>query len=303
MTVVAGRYRLIAPIGAGGMATVWRAHDELLERPVAVKAITGTGPSAPDSLLAEARASARLDHPNVVQVYDVIHDGPYGWIVMELVNGLSVHEMVQQRGALSPPAAARIGVAVLSALRAAHSAGVVHRDVKPRNVLVADEGRVLLTDFGLATVQAVDPGPDVTGQLLGSPFFVAPERLRGHDAGPSGDLWSLGATLYAAVEGRPPFQRDTVAGSLTAVLQEPPNPSERLGPLRAIISGLLVKDPDRRTGAHDAFLALCDVAVAPDRRTPARENADSTAAAIAGALSAGRRPPAPRRRGIRRLLY
>jgi serine/threonine protein kinase len=296
MTAVGGRYRLIAPIGAGGMATVWRAHDERLERPVAVKEITGALLSAPADLIAEARASARLDHPNVVQVYDVVHEGPYGWIVMEFVDGPSLHDVVQQRGRLSPPAAAQVGVAVLSALRAAHSAGVVHRDVKPRNVLIAADGRVLLTDFGLATVPAGESAPGGSGELLGSPFFVAPERLRGRDAGPSGDLWSLGATLYAAVDGRPPFERDTVAGSLTAALRESPNPSDRLGPLRPIIRDLLIKDPGRRASAADTYLALLDVATRP----PVESKAGSTSAAIAATLYAGRRPP-PRRRGLRRL--
>jgi hypothetical protein len=258
--LVSGRYRLLEIIGAGGMGRVWLADDELLRRRVAVKEIsTPTDVSTSEMLdlqlttMREARAAARLDHPGVVAVYDVVWRPGRSWIVMEYVESRSLHDAIRDDGPLPHREAARIGLGVLAALRAAHTAGVLHRDVKPHNVLLAPDGRVVLTDFGLAKVEGHDHGPD---PLLGSPYFIAPERLRGGESSPAADLWSLGATLYAAVEGQAPFKRTTTTASLTALAAEPPDPQQRPGPLSTVIDGLLTKDPARRTTAEQAEAQL-----------------------------------------------
>ncbi|NUT37099.1 MAG: serine/threonine protein kinase, partial [Hamadaea sp.] len=253
--VVADRYRLIAPLGSGGMGRVWRAHDEVLDREVAVKQLVvppGLDETDRDDLrrrsIREARAIARLNHPNVVRVFDVLRpEGGDPWIVMEFVAGRSLQE------ALPLPAAqvARIGLAILDALGAAHAAGVVHRDVKPGNVLLASDGRVVLTDFGLATVPG-DPQVTRPGMMFGSPAYLAPERTRDAVAGPASDLWSLGATLYAAVEGRPPFSRASAIATLTALTTEPVPPPRRAGALTPVLLGLLDKDPATRFSAATA---------------------------------------------------
>ncbi|MBM2622078.1 serine/threonine protein kinase [Actinoplanes sp. LDG1-06] len=246
--LVGGRYRLLELIGSGGMGRVWRAQDELLQRVVAVKEITV--PSS--ALLAtqtmrEARAAARLDHPGVITVYDVVWQQEHSWLVMEYVAGRSLQEAIRQDGPLPPADAARLGLRVLSALRSAHAAGVLHRDVKPGNVLLGTDGRVVLTDFGLAIIgDRESGGPD---PRLGSPHYVAPERLRSQPAGVPADLWSLGATLYTAVEGRVPFARDEVEASLHAVLHDDPDPPRRAGPLTGLLLALLDKNPDRRPDA------------------------------------------------------
>ncbi|MCU7728915.1 serine/threonine protein kinase [Actinoplanes sp. KI2] len=250
---VAGRYRLIALLGAGGMGRVYRAHDELLDREVAVKCVRA--PAVRDTVR-EARAAARLDHPHVIRIFDVVQADGRSWIIMEYVPSRSLHEVVSEGGPLTHRDAARIGLAVLEALEAAHAAGVVHRDVKPRNVLIAADGRVVLADFGLAAVGAEPAGPGEP--ILGSPSYVAPEQLRRGVSGEPGDLWSLGATLYYAVEGRPPFARPSVAESLSALLSGPPDPPQRPGPLHSIITPLLTPDPDRRPSATDVRTALRD---------------------------------------------
>jgi predicted Ser/Thr protein kinase len=246
--LVNDRYRLLELIGAGGMGRVYLADDELLDRQVAVKEVTG--PGSPGAMR-EARAAARLDHPGVVRVYDVVWEAGRCWIVMEYVPSRSLH----QAAPVSHREAARIGLDVLVALRAAHRAGVLHGDVKPHNVLLADDGRVMLTDFGLATVDK--SGPDPT---LGSPHYLAPERIRGGISGPEADLWSLGATLHAAVEGRSPFARPTPVSSLHVVLTEPPDPPAKRGPLTPIIERLLAKDPAERLTAAEAEPMLRRVA-------------------------------------------
>lgn len=260
--LVAGRYRLQRIIGSGGMGRVWLADDELLRRRVAVKEISMPAGAGPDPVLdarlttvREARAAARLDHPGVVGIYDVVWCADRPWIVMEYVESRSLDAVLRESGPLSHAEAARIGLGVLSALRAAHAAGVLHRDVKPHNVLLATDGRVVLTDFGVAKIKDAEPG---TGPLLASPYFVAPERLRaeGGEAGEAADLWSLGATLYAAVEGRAPFQRPSTIASLTAVLTEPPDPARFPGPLTPIINRLLTRDPARRLTAEEAQAEL-----------------------------------------------
>ena len=265
-TTVAGRYRLLALVASGGMGRVWRAHDELLDREVAIKELT-----APAGMpvigrrevqfrtVREARAAARLDHPGVVRIFDVVQATGRSWIVMEYIPSRSLQQVISEDGPLTHQEAARVGLAVLSALTAAHAAGVLHLDVKPHNVLIAADRRIVLTDFGLATVSAA-PGSStvsVDGEpLLGSPHYVAPERLRGAAGDARMDLWSLGASLYAAVEGRPPFDRPSITESLAAVLVDAPDPPRHPGPLHPVIAGLLAADPARRWGAAQAQAAL-----------------------------------------------
>lgn len=262
--VAGGRYRLMTTVASGGMGRVWRAHDELLDREVAVKEVlapAGLPPTDASQVLQatvrEARAAARLDHPNVVRIFDVVQSPGRSWIVMEYVASRSLQDIITRDGPLTHRAAARIGLAVLEALRAAHLAGVLHRDVKPHNVLVAEGGRVVLTDFGLATITAV--ATDRTEPLLGSPHYIAPERLRDGASSEQSDLWSLGATLYAAVEGRPPFSRPTVAESLSALLAEAPDPPQHPGPLHGVIAELLTIDPVQRLTAMETRARMQDL--------------------------------------------
>ncbi|HEY0718435.1 MAG TPA: protein kinase, partial [Streptosporangiaceae bacterium] len=237
---------------------VWRARDELLHRDVAVKEIVlpphlepAERDVARQRALREAQMAARLSHPNVVGIYDVVVEDDRPWIVMELVPYRSLRELVMADGPLSPGQAAQVGLGILAALKAAHARGVLHRDVKPANVLLAPGGRVVLTDFGIA--RATDsPVLTGTGVLVGSPSYIAPERARGGPAAASADLWALGACLYAAVEGRPPFDREGALASLTAVVTDEPDPPARAGPLWPVISGLLRKDPEERLSADQA---------------------------------------------------
>ncbi|MFI0981572.1 serine/threonine-protein kinase [Streptomyces sp. NPDC021093] len=255
--VVAGRYRLLAPLGQGGMGVVWRARDEVLGREVAVKEVrapAGLGGTDQTRLYArlerEAWAAARISHRNVVTVYDVATEDGRPWIVMELVRGLSLSDVLAADGTLTPQRAAHIGAEVVTALRAAHAAGVLHRDVKPGNVLIGNDGRVVLTDFGIAMVEGTS-ALTMTGELIGSPEFLAPERAMGRTPGPESDLWSLGVLLYAAVEGSSPFRLDTPLSTLRAVVDEELPPPTGAGALRPVIEGLLRKDPaERMTGAE-----------------------------------------------------
>ncbi|MGI5377588.1 serine/threonine-protein kinase [Streptomyces sp. CA-251387] len=265
--LVSGRYRLADAIGSGGMGRVWRAHDEVLHRAVAIKELTAAlyvSESDQERLLArtraEARAAARINHSAVVTVHDVLeHDGR-PWIVMELVEGYSLADAVKERGRVEPTEAARIGLWVLRALRAAHSAGVLHRDVKPGNVLIsAEDGRVLLTDFGIAQIEG-DTTITRTGEVVGSVDYLAPERVRGHDPGAASDLWALGATLYTAVEGRSPFRRTSPLGTMQAVVDEEPAEPQHAGPLAPVITALLRKDPATRPGAAEAEQMLAEAA-------------------------------------------
>ncbi|MFH9573411.1 serine/threonine-protein kinase [Streptomyces sp. NPDC017454] len=256
--VVAGRYRLLAPLGEGGMGTVWRARDEVLHREVAVKEVRAPA-GLPEAdvrrmyarLEREAWAAARISHHNVVTVYDVATDGGRPWIVMELVRGLSLADLLEGEGPLEPPRAARIGAEVLAALRAAHGAGVLHRDVKPANVLLGNDGRVVLTDFGIARVEG-SSALTMTGEVIGSPEFLAPERALGRTPGPESDLWSLGVLLYTAVEGASPFRQDTPLSTLRAVVDEELPPPHRAGALTPVVEGLLRKDPAERLPAERA---------------------------------------------------
>ncbi|MFF4135828.1 serine/threonine-protein kinase [Streptomyces mirabilis] len=264
--LLAGRYRLVESIGSGGMGRVWRAHDEVLHRAVAVKELTAAlyvTESDRAVLLArthaEARAAARINHSAVVTVHDVLDHDNRPWIVMELVEGNSLADEVKEKGRVEPAEAARIGLWVLRALRAAHSAGVLHRDVKPGNVLLSSDRRVLLTDFGIAQVEG-DTTITRTGEIVGSVDYLAPERVRGHDPGPSADLWALGATLYTAVEGRSPFRRTSPLTTMQAVVDEEPAPPQHAGPLGPVITALLNKDPAVRPGAEEAEQMLAEAA-------------------------------------------
>ncbi|MFG3096115.1 serine/threonine-protein kinase [Streptomyces sp. NPDC048202] len=270
--LVAGRYRLTDSIGSGGMGRVWRAHDEVLHRKVAVKELTAAlyvSESDQHVLLArtraEARAAARINHSAVVTVHDVLeHDGR-PWIVMELVEGESLADAVKERGRIESREAARIGLWVLRALRAAHTAGVLHRDVKPGNVLLGRDGRVLLTDFGIAQIEG-DSTITRTGEVVGSVDYLAPERIRGHDPGPASDLWALGATLYTAVEGRSPFRRTSALGTMQAVVEENAEEPRNAGALGPVIAALLHKDPARRPDPLTAERMLDDAAAGRETR-------------------------------------
>ena len=263
--IVAGRYRLLARLGRGGMGTVWRAEDELLNRQVAVKEVHLRGEHSAEEreqqrerTLREARAVAQVRHPSVVGIHDVVEQDGRPWIVMELVDGTSLGSRLTAEGPMPPREAATMGLAVLSALEAAHARGVLHRDVKPDNVLLEREtGRVVLTDFGIARL---DGSTTLTeqGAFLGSPEFTAPERTEGAAAGPGSDLWSVGVLLCAALDGRSPFRRDSMSGVLYAVLYEEIVLSARAEPLAPVIRGLLQREPGRRLTAVEASWLLTD---------------------------------------------
>ncbi|WP_426510067.1 serine/threonine-protein kinase [Dactylosporangium sp. McL0621] len=267
--VIGGRYALRTAIGHGGMGTVWRASDTLLRRDVAVKEVIlppGLAPSDRDSMyqrtLREARAAAALSHPAVVQVYDVVTEAGRPWIVMELLQARSLAEMIVEDGPLAARAVAKIGIALLGALEVAHAAGVLHRDVKPANVLICGDGRCVLTDFGVARMPT-DSELTTPGMVLGSPHFISPERAIGAKFGPPSDLFSLGVTLYTAVEGRPPFDKRDPFETMRAVVEEPPAQSMRAGPLAGVLYGLLEKDPARRWNVETARAVLRDLLAGP----------------------------------------
>ncbi|MFF4411836.1 protein kinase [Streptosporangium sp. NPDC001559] len=271
---VAGRYRLLEPIGEGGMGVVWRSHDELLDRVVAVKEVRyrGIDEAARADLnrrtIREARSAGRLDHPSVIIVHDVVEEEGRPWIVMQLVRSRSMGEVVRRGGPLPPSRVAEVGLQVLGALRAAHTAGVLHRDVKPENVLLADDGRVVLTDFGIASMTQ-ETGITRTGGMVGTPAFLPPERLHGMPATPESDLWSLGATLYAALEGRPPFERPTAAATMMAVLNGEPSPMSHTGSLVTAILGLMAREPAARLTADAAEALLTRACTEPAGGTQA----------------------------------
>ncbi|MFH8752384.1 protein kinase domain-containing protein [Streptomyces rimosus] len=249
--LAAGRYRLLELIGRGGMGRVWRARDEILDRWVAVKEIRIDERAGEESVvqrersLREARATARIDHPNVVRVHDVAEEGDRLWIVMQLVQARSLEQILAQDGPLTAEAAARVGTGLARALREVHAVGVLHRDVKPGNVLIDDRGAVVLTDFGIAAMQDAT-ALTMAGMLIGSPDYMAPERVAGEEQGPPSDLWSLGATLCAAVAGQSPFTRATTLATLHAVLHEEPAIPPAAGPLREVLVALFNKAPEAR---------------------------------------------------------
>ncbi|WP_328884414.1 serine/threonine-protein kinase [Streptomyces sp. NBC_00299] len=312
--LIANRYRLVERVGRGGMGTVWRAEDELLNRHVALKKLHVPPHLHDDEIQRlyertrrEARSAARITHPHVIVVHDVVDDEGLPCIVMEYIPSRTLGDVLKKQGTLPPGEAARIGRSMAAALRAAHDVGVLHRDVKPANVLLGNDGRIVLTDFGIA-VESGSPSLTRTGELVGSIQYLAPERLRSKIAepGPASDLWSLGATLYEAVEGRPPFGRDTAIETAYAIATdtyEPPRNAEDLAP---VIEGLLVKEPDRRMAAKEAEHLLGRVAgeatapLDPPTR-PERMHATRTAAPTVTPTTPDAAPG--RKRGRRTALW
>ncbi|MEU4325041.1 serine/threonine-protein kinase [Nonomuraea dietziae] len=274
--IIGGRYRLLRTIGRGGMGTVWHAYDEVLGRDVAVKEVLPppdlSGPEREIFTVRtfrEARAAGRVAHPGVATVYDVVQEGGHPWIIMELVRSRTLGSLVRERGPLEPARVAEIGLEILAALRAAHAVGVLHRDVKPDNVLLAEDGRAVLTDFGIATTE--DEAPVTrTGILVGTPAFIAPERAAGGSAEPASDLWSLGVTLYTAVEGHSPFHRGHALATLAAVMHDEPMPMASAGPLAPVVHGLLRKDPAERMDIDEAERRLRPIVLglAPEATAP-----------------------------------
>ncbi|MFF0474755.1 serine/threonine-protein kinase [Streptomyces sp. NPDC004284] len=302
---LAGRYRIVRQLGRGGMGVVWRAVDEVLGREVAVKELrTYSDAAAPEladlrlRMTREARAAARVRHPGVVAVHDVTEHEGRPVIVMELVDGPSLDDVLGERGTIDPAEAARIGAHVLEALAAAHDVGVLHRDVKPGNILLDRSGRIVLTDFGIATME--DPGDGSathltrSGEIVGSLDFLAPERAQGQDPGPASDVWAVGATLYAAVEGSSPFRRTSTWSTLAAIVTEPLPEPVRSGPLTPVLLRLLDKDPAARPTAREAARLLGAVGAAAPGPTGAGAEAPAPGGpAVETPASAAPVPAAP----------
>ncbi|MGB3439458.1 MAG: protein kinase [Actinophytocola sp.] len=294
--VVAGRYALLHEIGRGGMGVVWMSEDRTIGRRVAIKELhlpDGVAPAErqvfEERVLREARAAGRLNDPGVVTVYDVVRDLGTTFIVMELIEATTLTELVQDRGPLPQDEVARLAEQLLSALRTAHAAGVVHRDVKPSNIMVQRNGRVKLTDFGIAQTTD-DPRLTTSGILVGSPTYMAPERLRGHDADASSDLWALGGVLFFAVEGYAAFERASAAASMHAILNEVPYLTRCHGPLASVIMGLLNAHPEARPSAEQVAGLLSQVTMTPP------DGFAAPTAHLAPQATAHYARPAPRRR-------
>ncbi|MFJ3961661.1 serine/threonine-protein kinase [Streptomyces sp. NPDC090036] len=304
--LIAGRYRLDARLGRGGMGIVWRATDQLLGRSVAVKEVALDPALSADEArqqrertLREARAAAQLKHPHIIVVHDIVEDGELPYIVMELVEGGSLADRLSRTGPVDLAEAARIGIALIGALRTAHAAGVLHRDIKPANVLLeAPGGRPVLTDFGIAQVSGATT-LTTTGSFVGSPEYTAPERMSGQTkSGPEADLWSLGALLCAALSGTSPFRRDSLGGILHAVVFDEIRPPEACGPLLPVVRGLLERDPAERLGAERAeqLLRAAAQAAAPDaptQHTPAEHTPTRRGATGPGPAPASLSAPTP----------
>jgi eukaryotic-like serine/threonine-protein kinase len=252
---LAGRYRLQELIGRGAMGEVWLAEDQLLHRTVAVKQLlaeraTGDDPTHAERVMREARIAGRLNHPNAVAVHDLVVSDGVPLVVMEYVKGESLGARIRERGPLPPAEAARLIADVAGALAAAHAAGIVHRDVKPDNVLIGQDGTVKLVDFGIAKASE-DAGLTQTGMTIGTPSYIAPEVARGGVPAPSADIWSLATTLYTAVEGHPPFGggNEGALVVLTRIINDPIPPPQHAGPLTPTIMRMLDRDPSRRPSA------------------------------------------------------
>ncbi|MFC9969644.1 serine/threonine-protein kinase [Spirillospora sp. NPDC127200] len=295
--LLAGRYRLLSVVGRGGMGTVWRARDEALHREVAVKEVLLHEALSDEEreqrhqrTLREARASARLNHPGVVTVHDVVDEGGHPWIVMELVQARSLQEILDEEGPLPPGRAAAVGRQIAGALRAAHAIGILHRDVKPANVLITADDRAVLTDFGIAQI-AGDATLTRTGLIMGSPAYMSPERVNGDRALPASDLWALGATLYTACEGRPPHHRSDAMAVLAAILTQEPMPPRNAGPLAPVLRALLERDPAKRMSADDAEKALARVQAGGTPAPVAETRWEERPAAVAVSAPAGTGTP------------
>ena len=269
--LVAGRYRLIRPLGRGGMGAVWLGEDQLAGRQVAVKELrpaAGISEAEQDVFrrraLAEARSAARLTHPNAVTLYDVIPASPADdavYLIMEYVDGATLGQVIEREGPISEQRAAGIALQMLSILDAAHALGIVHRDIKPANIMITAAGQVKLADFGIAHMVG---GTRLTGSgVIGTPSYMAPEQLQGLDITPAVDLWALGATLYHAVAGSNPFDRQTTVATFHAILMADLPPAPCGPPLAPVITGLLVRDPAQRMSTHQARALLTGPAVPP----------------------------------------
>jgi tRNA A-37 threonylcarbamoyl transferase component Bud32 len=287
--LIAGRYRLEERIGRGGMGVVWRASDQVLGRQVAVKELLPDD-SLPDDdarrrrdrTFREARAVCQLRHPHIIVVHDVVEQDERPYLIMELIDGCSLAERIARQGPVDTVEAARIAIALLSAVRSAHETGVLHRDIKPANVLIESAtDRVVLTDFGIAQVDGATTLTE-TGSFVGSPEYTAPERMSGLRTGPESDLWSLGALLCTALSGESPFRRDSIGGILHAVVSDEIRPPAQAEPLLPVVLGLLERDPDRRLGAADAEWMLRTYL--ETGRTPDAPGGPSTAGAHGGGL-------------------
>ncbi|TWP50361.1 serine/threonine protein kinase [Lentzea tibetensis] len=267
--MIAGRYALLAELGRGGMGVVWRAQDRVIGRQVAIKELhiaDGVPPEErrvlEERVLREARTAGKLNDPGVVTVFDVVSDGGVPWVVMELVEAPTLATLISARGPMPQEQVVSIAQQSLSALEAAHQAGIVHRDVKPGNLMIRADGRVKLTDFGIAQAHD-DPRLTTSGSLIGSPAYMSPERLHGHDASAASDLWALGATLCYAVEGWSPFERSSTASTLHAIMNETPRLTRAQGVLGAVITGLLIGDPNARLSAPQARAMLNSIGNQP----------------------------------------
>ncbi|MEV0588876.1 serine/threonine-protein kinase [Nonomuraea sp. NPDC050310] len=299
--LLAARYRLLEPVGRGGMGTVWRAHDELLDRYVAVKEVRLPVVIDEDLRIElcarterEGRATAMVAHPSVITVYDVVTEDDRPWIVMELLQARSLEQLIQDNGPLPPRFAAEMGRQILGALRAVHGKGILHRDVKPSNVLVTEQ-RAVLTDFGLAAFEG-EISITQAGMVLGSAGYIAPERVLGAKASPAADLWSLGATLYTAVEGHGLHGRRTAAAALAALTSGEQIPMPKAGPLAPVLEALLRIDPETRIDSVRASLMLARVAAGGSAEQPLSQSGRRPALALAGPAFTRR----PTHRGLHR---
>ncbi|MFP5298710.1 MAG: serine/threonine-protein kinase [Actinomycetota bacterium] len=277
---IGGRYALRETLGSGGMGVVWRAHDELLQRDVAIKEVRFPSNLPQDQrgsiskrVMREARASASLNHPSAVAVFDVIQGEGKAFIVMELIDAPTLADMAKTER-FTPQRVAEIGLQVLSALEAAHAQGIVHRDVKPANVMIPENGQAKLADFGIASVKG-DPRLTASGMILGSPHYMSPEQARGSEATTASDIWALGATLFYAAEGRVPFDKGQPIPTLTAVLTEEPTFSERSGELRPVLEACLSKETSQRPNASQLRGMLESVAAGQVIATPPTEERTS----------------------------